>query len=89
MRDEVSFMDSERWTELAKDAGIRLPQWRTPCTTGKMKWYLGKIGVSLPKYLAYWNEPSLKKFIQMNPEWPLRAWLGIELELVNWEKERQ
>lgn len=85
LRGEETFQESYTWADLAKERGIRLPLWRLPCTTSGMRKYLGKLGIPVIDYLTDNNERTLKQFGQMNPDWPLRAWVGIQLENLNWE----
>ena len=85
MREETDFADSNLWLELAKERKLRLPLWRFPCTTGGMRKYLKKLNVSVDEYLEYSGEKILKVFPRNNPEWPLRAWVGLVLEWQNWK----
>jgi hypothetical protein len=87
LREESTFSDSNRWSEMAKTEGLRLPQWRMPTTTGGMRRWLRKINVSVDKYLADNNDRRLDAFIKRNPDWPLRAWAGIQLENLLWERD--
>jgi hypothetical protein len=89
MRGEDSFLDADHWKDLAREFGIRLPRWDTPCSTSKMKWYLSRIGVTPQQYLEYHNEKNFLAFQKYNPDWPLRAWVGVELELAKHAKERE
>jgi hypothetical protein len=74
------FLDEGEWKRLAKAAGIRLPQWQTPVTTAGMRRSLRKLGVSVKAYLAWSGETRLAEFAARNPDWPLRAWVGLVLE---------
>lgn len=87
LRGEETFSDSLRWAELSKELRIRLPLWRMPITTGGMRRFLKKINVPVEKYLADNNERTLRVFGQNNPDWPLRAWCGLQLESLAWERE--
>lgn len=80
LRTEESFTDHYHWAELARERGIRLPLWRMACTTGGMRRFLKKLGITVDEYLADNNERNLRVFGQKNPTWPLRAWVGIQLE---------
>lgn len=89
LRGEETFADSNNWNELARQAGVRLPQWRMKATPGGMRRFLKKIGWSVDKYLDDNNEKTLKVFAQLNPDWPLRAWAGMQLENLFWEREHK
>ena len=43
------------------------------------KW-LRKLGVPLTEYLDCSGEKTLGDFVVHNPDWPLRAWVGLLLE---------
>lgn len=87
LRGEETFSDAIRWQELAKELGVRLPLWRMPITTGGMRRFLKKINVTVDQYLTANAERTLKVFSQNNPDWPLRAWAGLQLEDLVWNKE--
>lgn len=80
LRGEETFSEQLRWAEWAKAAKIRLPLWRFACTPSGMRRFLKKLNVPVEQYLADNNEKNLRHFGQMNPDWPLRAWVGIQLE---------
>lgn len=80
IRTEETFADHERWQEMARARGIRLPLWRMPVTTGGMRRFLKKLNITVDEYLEENNERNLKVFPARNPTWPLRAWVGIQLE---------
>lgn len=70
--------DSALWDELAKKRGIRLPQWhRAPTSRALKRWHgiLGNEDFSA----VYGCRPS--RLIELNPEIPLRAFVGVMLEL--------
>lgn len=74
------FAEAYLWTELAHAIKFRLPLWRLKCTTGGMRRALKKLGIPVDEYLEANNEKNLKAFAKNNPEWPLRAWVGLLLE---------
>lgn len=80
----VDFTEDLRWIELARDQKIRLPLWRMPITTGGMRKYLKKLDIQVEDYLSDNNEKTLRHFGNMNPDWPLRAWVGLQLEWLSW-----
>ena len=85
LRTEESFADRYDWQDMARDRDIRLPLWRFSCTTGGMRKFLRKLEIPVEEYLAANNEKNLKHFGQMNPDWPLRAWAGLQLEWLIWK----
>jgi hypothetical protein len=74
------FLDAEHWAELAREQGVRLPQWATRCTTGGMTRWLRKLGRSVEWYRADSGFRTLQEWIDANPTWPLRAFVGLVLE---------
>ena len=76
------FLTAPYWLELAKKYGVRLPAWGIAPTISNMRTWLHKVGISQPEYESYYNE-KLGDFLVQNPEWPLRAWVGLVLELVD------
>lgn len=76
------FADAAYWAELARTRGLRLPQWHRPVTTGGMRRWLRKLGLSVEEYYRFSGERTLKDFARANPTWPLRAWVGVLLDSV-------
>lgn len=74
------FLDSGSWDELAATKGLRLPQWHLGPTPGNMEKWLRKLGVSVAQYCAWSGDKGLSDFAKLNPDWPLRAWIGLMLE---------
>jgi hypothetical protein len=72
---------------MAQKRGIRLPLWRFPCTTGGMRKWLKKFDIPVEEYLTANNEKNLKHFNQMNPAWPLRAWVCLQMEWLEWRNQ--
>lgn len=64
-----------------------MPLWKTPITTGGMRKWLKRYGVSVPEYLELSNDKNLSMFKKNNPRWVLRAWCGLVLEYLQ-EKEK-
>lgn len=85
LRGEETFIEQYIWLELAAKRKVRLPMWRLPCTTGGMRRYLKKLGIEVTDYLDYSNEKNLRIFGQNNPTWPLRSWVGLLLEWLEWK----
>ena len=76
----TDFMDQGLWTSLASSRHLRLPQWRKGPVPRDMERYLKLLGVSITTYYEYSGTKALREFGQMNPTWPLRAWVGLLLE---------
>lgn len=79
---ETDFSDAQYWHELARARGLRLPAWGQPVTVLAMKRWLKKIGLSVKDYLAWDGSRALGDFAARKPRWPLRAWAGLCLEIV-------
>ena len=75
------FADDKQWALNAKVLGVRLPKSGTPLTTGRMRPWLRKLGISNERYLDYSGGQQLKQFIPANPGWTLRAFAGLMTEL--------
>lgn len=75
------FNDSAYWNELAEKhlPAFNLPAWNTPCTPGQMAIWLERLDFTEKQYQKHTNT-SLKEFIELNPTWPLRAFIGTILE---------
>jgi len=74
------FLDAGEWDCLAQAAGIRLPQWHQAPTPGAVERWLRRLGVSFASYREYSGDTTLATFSRLNPDWPLRAWVGMLLE---------
>ena len=77
------FLDATTWDELARAYGVRLPQWHQGPTPGQMQRWLKKCGVSTTVYWEYSADKPLSEFARLNPDWPLRAWVGLLLEAID------
>lgn len=88
LRTEETFAERYVWLELAKARKLRLPLWRFPCTTTGMRRYLKKLQIEVPEYLEVNNEKNLRHFGKLNPDWPLRAWIGLQLEWLLWKDKK-
>ncbi|HEY4759345.1 MAG TPA: hypothetical protein VIH42_02065 [Thermoguttaceae bacterium] len=76
------FVDNETWVGLARRFYIRLPNWRTEPTNENMRRWLRRFRITETQYLEATGYKSLEDFRTYNPDWPLRAWLGLLLEYV-------
>jgi hypothetical protein len=81
-------MDEDEWELLAKEEGVRLPPYGVPCTTAKMRSWLRRLGIEEKQYLSYqgagldgnMSKARLTDFIVRNPDYPLKAYVGLVLE---------
>lgn len=76
------FSDDMTWVDLARRFYIRLPIWKTPVTEQAMRKWLRKFRVTEKEYLQATGYKELGDFMKLNPDWPLRAWVGLLLEYV-------
>jgi hypothetical protein len=78
---KTDFMDSPIWDDLAKEYGIRLPNWWQPPEVRMMRRYLRRLNIKERDYcLACGEGYTLDKFASNNPTFPLRAFVGNLLE---------
>lgn len=75
-----NFEDNEYWKELARLKGIRLPNWMYPPTPKSIRRYLRRLDISISEYKDVMGFKSLNDFRDRNPDWPLRALVGVLLE---------
>lgn len=71
------WLDSDLWDELARNHGIRLPQWHVAPTAGKLNSWAKRLGKE--PISVIWGA-SGKRIIALNPHQPLRAFVGQLLE---------
>ena len=76
----LEFSDEILWKELAHKRNIRLPQKSTLCRPCDMERWLRKLSISMQKYSAWSGFRTLRDFPNFNPDWSLRAWVGLLLE---------
>ncbi len=82
LRGEASFSDARYWLELnERYSRYNLPAWEVSCTVEAMRLRLDRLGLREREYVER-TATSLVDFIAMNSVWPLRAWIGLVLELV-------
>lgn len=76
------FCDAAHWDELAAERLPRydLPAWDAPCEPVAMRRWLDRLNVTEAEYMRR-TGTSLADFCELNPEWPLRAWIGTVLEM--------
>lgn len=77
------YVDSVHWNEMFNKhlPSYTQPRYKTPCTVEHMEWWLYRLGVSKKEFCATGNYSGLEEFISLNPEWSLRAFIGLCLEL--------
>jgi len=82
------FCDAAHWDQLAAKYLPRydLPAWGTPCDPEAMRRWLDRLGLTEHDHLKA-TATSLREFVALNPNWPLRAWIGTALELVEHEEK--
>lgn len=78
------WLDSDRWDELAKTRGMRLPQWHRPPTARALKSAARSQG-NLDFEAIFGCSPS--RAIGLNPRAGLRAFIGWLLEAESEKKE--
>ena len=78
----TNFTDSEIWLELAQKHLTRydLPKWSEECQIPNMELWLARFDMDEKDYLKLTNT-TLEEFRKLNPDWPLRAFVGLLLEL--------
>lgn len=75
---KTDFTDSGWWEELAKRhmTSYDLPKWHEVCSIEKMELWCDRLDLD---YQAITNTTH-QEFIELNPDWPLRAFVGLLLE---------
>ena len=74
------FLDDPRWVDLARKRGLRLPAWTAICTRSAMVRWLHRLGLSMDWYREQNGYRTVEQWIEANPAWPLRAFVGLCLE---------
>mgnify|MGYP001584850316 CR=1 FL=1 len=83
MRTATEFKDYQHWIGLYRKHLDRYPRPKPdkPCTVEAMKSWLNKLEMD---EIYEDMHGSLESFIELNPDWPLFAWLGLCLEDVDY-----
>lgn len=76
------FADMYAWDGLAHRYGARQPPIIQAVTTGAITTWCRRLKVNLVAYREWWGGTSLRSFQTENPDWPLRAWVGLVLEAI-------
>jgi len=81
IRSGAEFLDSEAWGEMfQKHLGrYTQPKWSAICEPGVMRLWLDRLDMDEDRYFEM-TKTTLQDFINLNPGWPLPAWLGTMLE---------
>lgn len=79
LKTSDDFLDARYWDDLAKDLPYVMPRWNRSCTESDMEVWLHRFDLTKAKYKAM-TGLSLRGFIDRNPTWPLRAFVGLLLE---------
>ena len=82
---KTEFADSIHWDELAARYLSRydLPGWDVPCLPDAMEIWLDRLSIPLKDYLRATGLKRLQDCIDLNFDWPLRAFIGLALEMRN------
>lgn len=81
LRSEAEFSDALDWRKMAEKHLSRyiLPDWGVPCTEDGMSLWVDRLNISKSEYMTYLNT-SFQDWMGMNPDWPMRAWIGLMCE---------
>lgn len=74
------WLDSESWSELARDRELRLPPWHLRPTPTLISRYCRKLDIRKREFLEWGGYSKTEDFERLNPRWPLRALVGVLLE---------
>ena len=87
LRSEASFADAKEWAKLAEKHITRfnLPSWEVPCTEIDMDLWTGRLDISQEELMDYLNT-DCEDWMAFNPDWPLRAFIGLLLEFIDTRK---
>jgi hypothetical protein len=83
--DSFHIDDRKHWDALAKKHARQydMPRWHLPCTVESMSAWLDRLDVKPSEWRAVGAFTDLADFARLNPEWPLRAFVGLVLEYVS------
>ena len=89
MQPQEHFMKSGRntddireWNKLAEIhlSRFNLPKWGVPCSVDQMERWLDRLNLDKHSYYKR-TRTTLQEFIDLNPDWSLRAFIGTILEM--------
>lgn len=72
--------NDDYWIKYAKKYQVRLPHSDTVLTSGKCEFWLKKLGISPAQYKEVSGLKRVRDFVEFNPEWTLRGFVGLLLE---------
>ncbi len=77
------YADAAHWDNLAALhlARYDLPGWDVPYSASAAEIWLDRLDLPLSAWLAVGNYRNLEEFCELNHSWPLRAAIGLMLEL--------
>lgn len=79
----ADFGDARHWNYLASRylPQYDLPSWSRPFSADEAEKWLERLELSIPAWLRFGGYRDLADFGAINPAWPLRAFVGLALEL--------
>lgn len=79
----ADFGDGQHWKYLASRylPQYDLPSWSRPFSADEAEKWLQRLELSIPAWLRFGGYRDLADFGAINPTWPLRAFVGLALEL--------
>jgi hypothetical protein len=77
------FMEDDAWQQLARKHKVRLPQHGTALTTAGITQWLKKLGISSTEFRTWTGGMGFKQFLEANPIWNLRGFVGLMLEHID------
>lgn len=78
---KTDFLDAAKWDELAAKLMVyRLPDWVIPCSPEAMRTWLDRLEMSERDFFNR-TQTNVTDFMRFNPTWPLRAFVGLLLEM--------
>lgn len=82
LRGASEFCDAAHWDGLGRRhlGRYNLPDWSAPCDPEAMHRWLDRLDLTERDYERI-TATGLADFIAMNPNWPLRAFIGLTLEM--------
>lgn len=82
-----TFLEDDRWRELAKEAGVSLPPFFARPSDSSIKSALRRLGISWNIFVEAYGWESAEHFERLNPTWGMRPLTGLILEL--WDEKRR
>ena len=80
LRQDFSKDDQTLWESLASEYKIRLPSWGDKANVSLLHKMFKKLRIDQKLFLEYHATSSLKKYLNLNTDWPARAIGGLILE---------